>query len=70
MKIDNLSKLRKMFKRTVIELTAAYGLIIGLQGILHLREHYSRRNLSASVSTWIISFLLASDLFKDVLHSF
>lgn len=31
MKIDNLSKLRKMFKRTVIELTAAYGLIIGLQ---------------------------------------
>lgn len=68
MKIDNLSKLRKMFKRT--ELTAAYGLIIGLQGILHLREHYSRRNLSASVSTWIISFLLASDLSKDVLHSF
>lgn len=66
MKIDNLSKLRKMFKRTVIELTAAYGLIIGLQGILHLRE----RNLSASVSTWIISFLLASDLSKDVLRSF
>lgn len=65
MKIDNLSKLRKMFKRTVIELTA-YGLILGLQGILHLRE----RNLSASVSTWIISFLLASDLSKDVLHSF
>lgn len=50
MKIDNLSKLRKMFKRTVIELTA-YDLITDLQGILHLREHYSRRNLSASVST-------------------
>lgn len=69
MKIDNWGKLRKMFKRTVVELTA-YGLITGLQGILHLREHYSRRNLSASVSTWIISFLLASDLSKDVLHSF
>lgn len=69
MKIDNLSKLRKMFKRTVVESTA-YGLITGLQGILNLREHYSRRNLSASVSTWIISFLLASDLSKDVLHSF
>lgn len=69
MKIDNWGKLRKMFKRIAVELTA-YGLIIGLQGTLHLREHYSRRNLSASVSTWIISFLFASDLSKDVLHSF
>lgn len=69
MNIDNWDKLRKMFKRTVVELTA-YCLITGLQGILHLREHYSRRNISASVSTWIISFLLASDLSKDVLHSF
>lgn len=69
MKIDNWGKLRKMFKRIVVELTA-YGLITGLQGMLHLREHYSRRNPSASVSTWIISFLFASDLSKDVLHSF
>lgn len=69
MKINNWDKLRKMFKRTAVELTA-YDLITDLQGILHLREHYSRRNLSASVSTWIISFLLASDLSKDVLHSF
>lgn len=43
MKIDNWGKLRKMFKRIVVELTA-YCLITGLQGILHLREHYSRRN--------------------------
>lgn len=69
MKINNCDEMRKMFKRIVVELTA-YSLITGLQGILHLREHYSRRNLSASVSTWIISFLLASDLSKDVLHSF